>query len=62
MGLARRAFDEQMDRREAEYRRDLVAARTLAVDFARTDSLNDDPAFTGILAGVVRRALQGGRG
>ena len=47
------------DHLEILYDLDIEAAgvaRSVGVAFARTPSLNDDPRFLGILAGVVRRA------
>jgi ferrochelatase len=46
------------DHLEVLYDLDVVAAdvaRELGISFARTASLNDDPRFVRMLAGVVRR-------
>jgi protoporphyrin/coproporphyrin ferrochelatase len=48
------------DHLEVLYDLDIEAAglaRELGIEFARTASPNDDPAFTGMLAHVVRRAI-----
>jgi ferrochelatase len=50
------------DHLEVLYDLDIEAdqvARSVGVRFARTPSLNSDPGFLGILAGVVRRAAAG---